>query len=575
MGGLFSYRRGLFVVNLVLWGAFHTVPVAFAYAAKVLFDRLRLGDLTGAWIALAAFGLARLARFGVFSAAFTLWIDLWYRLDALVRRNLLSHLLTAPRARRLPDTPAEAVSRFRDDVNEVAQYTEFFTDGSGILLYALVSFALMWSIDPLITVVVCAPLLLMVILVRFLSNTIRAYRRRSREATARVTDFVGEAFAAVSTVKLAAREPMMVAHLERLGETRRHAALRDVLLTELIRSVNTNMVSVATGMVLLLAASSIRAGSFTVGDFVLFATLLPRLANSMTFFGGMLAQHRRTGVSFERMLRLLGDAKPGQIVEHHDLHLSSEPPAAPPPPAREELRELRAEGLTALHESGRGVRDVDLVVRRGEFVVITGRIGSGKTTLLRALLGLLPSGGRITWNGRAVEDPASFFVPPRSAYTSQLPQLFSETLRENVLQGAHEGRLQRALDLSVLAPDVTQLDRGLETVVGARGVKLSGGQVSRAAAARMFARDAELLVFDDLSSALDAQTERLLWEGLAEDAGERTCLVVSHRRAALLRADRILVLSEGRVVDQGRLGELLERSPEMRELWAEDEPVTD
>src|SRR5690606_8301920 len=144
---------------------------------------------------------------------------------------------------------------------------------------------------------------------------------------------------------------------------------------------------------------------------------------------------------------------------------------------------------------------VSFTVRRGEFVVVTGRVGAGKTTLLRVLLGLLPkTSGEVRWNGRLVEDPATFLVPPRTAYTPQVPRLFSDTMRENVLLGrrASDEEVRRALDLAVLSADVEKLHMGLETEVGTRGVRLSGGQVQRAAAARMFLTGADLLVFDDL-----------------------------------------------------------------------------
>ena len=208
-------------------------------------------------------------------------------------------------------------------------------------------------------------------------------------------------------------------------------------------------------------------------------------------------------------------------------------------------------------------------------MVITGRVGSGKSTLVRVLLGLLPrQAGEIRWNGEAVADPAGFFRPPRCAYTPQVPRLFSDTLRDNILLGLPEDppTLAKAIHLSVLEQDITQLERGLETLVGPRGLRLSGGQVQRAAAARMFVRQPELLVFDDLSSALDVETEQALWERLdahRNSADEAlTCLVVSHRKAALARADHIVVMKDGRVEAEGKLADLLESCAEMQQLWS-------
>jgi ATP-binding cassette subfamily B protein len=205
--------------------------------------------------------------------------------------------------------------------------------------------------------------------------------------------------------------------------------------------------------------------------------------------------------------------------------------------------------------------------------VITGRIGAGKTTLLRTLLGLLPpTGGTVLWNGTPVPDPAAWFVPPHSAYTPQVPRLFSAPLRDNILLGLREDAgvdLPGALEAAVLETDLAALEAGLDTRVGPRGVKLSGGQQQRAAAARMFVRAPDLLVVDDLSSALDVDTERLLWDRVAARQGG-TVLAVSHRQAALRRADLIVVLKDGHVEAAGSLDELLVISPEMQRLWHGD-----
>jgi len=574
---LASSRPRLMAVNVVVWAFVHALPVFAGVLFKGIFDALSAGEAATAspWTFLALALTVDVARIGILGAGVWVFASYWAQLVLNMRRNLLHHLLTAPGVRRLPDSPSEAISRFRDDVDDIAQYVEIWVDFWGLAIFGVVALAIMFRVDPAMTGLILIPLFLTLVLTNVLRPTIRRVRRALREATGRVTDFVGETFQAVQSVQGAGREASMVRAFARLGDVRRKAAVRDALLAELFKNVNDNMVHLATGVILLVGAGAMQRGTFTVGDFALFVTFLPRLTSTVSFLGAMMVQHKRTGVAFERLDGLLAGAGPEVVVAHAELHLEGEVPVFDDPrPARVPLQELRVDGLTVRHADGMAaIHDVSFRLRRGGFTVVTGAVGSGKSTLVKAVIGLLPiESGAISWNGEAVDDPASWFVPPRSAYTGQVPRLFSDTLRENVVQGRRDGDrvLPSAVRLAVLEHDLSHLDRGLDTEVGTRGVKLSGGQVQRSAAARMFLRDADLLVFDDLSSALDVETERELWRRLFKERADATCLVVSHRRAALERADQVLVMDRGRIVARGTLDEVLVRSPQMAALWGDE-----
>ncbi len=575
--GLVRQRSWLFVGSSALWALIHVLPVLTGVLTKGVFDSLSGSAPAGAsaWTFLALALALDIGRIGVFVAAIRAWATYWVEITLHLRHNILRHLLTAPGSRRLPESPSESVTRFRDDVNDIGEYVENWVDFWGFAAYAVVALTIMAFINPVLTLLACVPLVLTLGLTNLLRPHIRNARRASREATSRVTDFLGETFGSVQAVKASGREGSVLARFAGLNEARRQRALKDTVLTELFRSVTDNMVNVATGVVLLVGAAALRDGTFTVGDFALFVTYLPRLTGIMTFIGLMFVQHKRTGVAYERLGKMMVDAQVESLIEPHDYDLEREqPPYMSRGERSEPLQELSVEGLSYSHPGAEeGIQDVSFTVRRGEFVVVTGRVGSGKSTLLRVLLGLLPkTGGTIRWNGVVVDDPASFLVPPRTAYTSQVPRLFSDSLEENILLGgdASPEEVKQALDLAVLAPDVEQLHHGLATEVGTRGVRLSGGQVQRAAAARMFLTGADLLVFDDLSSALDVETERRLWDGLFADR-DATCLVVSHRRAALERADKVIVLDEGRVVASGTLSEVMSLSPDLAGLLGSDE----
>ena len=550
-----TFRSRLWLWSWISWTVFFLIPLWTGWVLKLAFDALDQSESINRY--LVVLGVTEVVRWVIFGFAVWVVVRWWVTALTLLRTNML-HAQTVsggPDAATLPDSPSEAISRFTDDARDTVMWTDSWLDGLGYTVYAIGALIVMSTIDARAAFVVLIPIVIVTVITRLLTPRLYAARAADRQATGRVTAFLGEAFTGMLAFRLAGREEAAIGRLETYTSVRRRTAVRDTVLQQTIDGISSSTADVTIGLMLLVLVPSVQGGDLTVGDLALFVVYATQLGELPRYLARIITSREQAIVSYGRMGEMVAPDNLSNILA--DQHVTIEPHEAMrnrvPDPERVDLEQLEIRGVSFRYPSnGEGITDVSLTLERGSFTVITGPVGAGKSTLLRALVGLIPiESGSVSWNGAEIEDRAAWFVPPQSAHLPQIPRLFSESLTENIALGRGTADLDAVLDLTTLRLDVDDMPEGLETVVGARGLRLSGGQAQRVATARSLLTRPELLVVDDLSSALDVATERELWNRLAE-MGSTTVIAISQRQLAIDRADQVVTMANGRVVSVER-----------------------
>lgn len=527
--------------GLVSWSLFMAFNLAGASGALTGYfwghtaSALTRGETPWGWLA----GLVVAVMLGpVFLAAAIRNFPRWW--VEVSMRTRLSILIGQSSQRRLKPTPAGEVVGRAMDSNRYAGYADRWIDFvNGLALCVVTALVGGTYLAGLVLLVIMVAAALSAMVGRPIAGRSATIASTSRAQFGRTLVSVLES---ARTVKLAGRTESVRRHVLSVDADRVAASTREQRIRAVLDAVPQVLVQV--GIVLAWA------GSLWGWWGLATALLVANVASGFDWFG-RVAGAVVTDVPGTRSWQLAASrlAGGGEIVELPpgvDL-LTGEAPQPELPP-RVPLERMTLEGLGAVHEDGTvGVSDVDLEVRRGELVLLLGRVGSGKSSLLKALAGLLSHTGSLRWNGREVEDAEVFLRPGQIAYVAQTPRVFSGTFADNVMLG-HERGFDAPVEDARLGSDVTMAG-GAQAIVGHRGVRLSGGQVQRLALARALATEAEVLVADDVSSALDAATELELWDALRQRGV--TVVGATSKRSALARADRVVVLDAGRVVDSG------------------------
>lgn len=541
----FWWGSGLFTL-------FFMLPAIIGLVLAEAFDALSNGDTEAVlrWaLVLVAIEVLRMSSI---HAGAVIYTKAWIHMQTFLRANLLAAQVASggPEAGQPIGSAGESITHFRDDADDVAQLVDGLVDLAGGAAFAIVAVVALGNANAAAAAVLIVPMLAIVLVTRALDSRVKEYRAEDRVATGAVTSLVGDIMAAATTVKVNRADEALLARLKTRVERRRATAVRDRVLDESVMAFSRGATDLGLALVLFVGAGALASGSFSVGQLALFVSYMSWLSYMPRMAGRVIARRKQASVAFARMTVLVADQHVGNTVLSRALPIEGWQKGVRPVASRPErvpFELLEVDGLSARYPSGAGLGPVSFVIRRGEFVVITGTVGSGKSTLLRAVLGISSNAevnGDVRWNGEVISDRAAFFVPPNASFLPQVPQLISDSVADNIFLGDGDPlRLAAALALAELDEDVAAMPEGAATLIGPRGLRLSGGQRQRLAAARAVVHRPELVVLDDLSSALDVETELRLWEKFAE-AG-MTVLAVSHREVAFEWADRVLRLDGG------------------------------
>ncbi len=473
------------------------------------------------------------------------------RVEFGLREDLATRLMELDQRYYVDQRTGDLMARCTNDLQWVRDMVgPTFQNIARSTLLLAVALPWMLTIDVRLTLISIAYLPLIAVVVIYLETTMEEKFRRVQDQFGVLTNRAQENISGIRAVKAYAQEEH---EIRSFGEDNREMMTRSMSYAYFSSAFFPVMV-LATGagtiLVLWFGGHDVVSGRITLGQFVQFNAILVLLANQLIATGWVVTAYQQGTASLRRVNEVLR-AVPA-IADSSD------------PQRPERIRgDIEFHDVTFGYGAARVLDGVNLRIEAGSTVALVGETGAGKTTLVNLLVRLRdPSGGRVTIDGIDVRDLPIEQLRRAVGFVPQESFLFSDSLRENICLGrmdATDEELERALVTSQFSNDIDQFVDGLETAIGERGVTLSGGQRQRAALARALIKDPPMLVLDDALSHVDTHTEEEILRRLREFMRDRTTLIVAHRTSTLANAERVVVLGDGGIAEEGTHAELLSR----------------
>ena len=479
-----------------------------------------------------------------------------------LRQAMFNKLLTLPASAFDARSSGQLISRVIAEVNGVTSAATNVVNTlvrDSLILIGLLGwlFWLNWKL----TLVVMLLLPFLAGLTLAFSKRMRRVSRDALKATAEMTRSVEEVIFGNRVIKVFQGDQFESGRFKKVNAEFRGQSMRLAIAQALQTPISQLIAAIGVAVVLTIALLQSRAGEATVGDFISFVTAMLMMFGPLRHLADVNAQLQRGLASAEAVFEL--------IDEKSERDTGSQTVGR----VRGEI-EFQAVSLAYPSSERQVLQEVSVVIRPGETVALVGPSGGGKTSLINLLPRLYePTAGRVLIDGIAVTDLSLASLRAQIALVSQDVVLFNDSIRNNIAYGATESaeaEVNAAIAAADLSDFVASLPDGADTVIGDRGVRLSGGQRQRIAIARAVLKNAPILLLDEATSALDTKAEASVKAAIDRLRQGRTTLVVAHRLSTIVNADRILVIANGRLVEEGRHETLMAKAGLYASLYSKN-----
>ena len=468
-----------------------------------------------------------------------------YRVERDIRQRYFAHLLTLPIGYFQQARTGDLMARATNDVEAVQRY---LSHGFRMFLSAILGFSLsmvaMCLYDWELTLYALLPMPIMTVILRLVGSRVRERYRRVQEQFAAISTCLQENLSGVRVVKAFARRRGEINHFTQLNDEYVERSRSLIYLYSTFFPFTFLISGLSMVFILWLGGIRVIEGTLTLGAFVAFNAYLIRMSRPMMMMGRIVDEYQRAMASMLRIESVFKEQPQPDQYQDSDLAVKGE---------------IEFRRASFAYNGQTVLRDIDVHIPAGSTLAIVGRVGSGKSTLARLIPRLIQAGeGQILIDGKPIEQMPLRTFRDAIGYVPQDTFLFSESIRDNIaLDLAEADDVERAIEVAQLAADLKTFPQGLETIVGERGVTLSGGQKQRTALARSVVRQPKILILDDALASVDTRTEEQILTRLRDIMAERTTILIAHRISTVMAADHIIVLDEGRIVEEGTHDQLL------------------